>query len=159
MTLRYRQGELSIPIRDAAAENTDVTQQWFRCRVVKALNKARQSLGSSRTTTLVGRLTALDHELETSSVADAPLLLSLRACITDMIKTLEERTVGGAHRMLSNMTVMGNQRGILLPEDTVMAHAAVRLPMDSRMFQSPHQRHVSDSLVSGFSQALTEEVP
>jgi hypothetical protein len=155
LTLRFTQNEgemitATTDIQDVNSYQTDVAEQWFRCRTVKALHHAgKRGLH-------VGRLVALEHEMANSPVAQTTLVLSLRASITDMLKQLESNNNPAATlRMLSNVTTMGMQRGILVPDPLVTNTIGGQDTLS--MFQSPRQRYVSNSLVSGFSQTQTEQ--
>lgn len=147
--------ELSIHIQHVHEYQTDIAEQWFRCRVVKALHHANQHHTGHAAASVIGRLVALRHEMDASPVAGTPLITQLQSSITDMIKQLEDtrENPAAALRMMSNVTTMGTQRGLLVPEAVGAAHDIDTL----QMFQSPRQRYVSNTLVSGFSQAITEE--
>jgi hypothetical protein len=150
-----------IHVQAVGEYQADIAQQWFRVRVVAALQEAQASLGYA---THIARLVSLEAEMERSPVSREPLILTLQARIKEMLEILEKPRhrhergfmlagAGGAAaadltRLVSNITTLGTQRGILATQ-TLLAPEAT-------LFQSPTQRHASSQLVTRFSQATTE---
>lgn len=140
-------GAVEIPLIPVREYQRDVAQQWFRARVTAALNEARQN----RSRMSVGRLVHLEEEIRRSPVASEPLMITLLASVKEMLEILDKPNHQGIARMVSNITTLSAQRGI-------MAAPHVGGPLDSNatLFQSPRQRHVSSQLVGQFSQATPE---
>lgn len=136
---------------------TDISEQWFRCRTVNALHDVQTYKRNHGCTfgPLIRNLTSLEKEMSFSSVSNTPLVLSLRGSIMDMIRQLEcnDLQPSRALRMISNVTTLGTQRGLLLPDPV---HDSQETRDFQHMFQSPLQRCISNSFVTEFSQAMTE---
>ena len=159
MTLRYTRGsdasqEIPVPIEPTLSSKA-VACQLARVECAKGFADIQERMMTGRET--VGIATALLAFLNASIAKDEPMVIVLKAQVSELIDQLAPSVVFGAtraapppeallSRLASNTSALSNQRGFVSRMASDVTGDA------THSFSSPHQQAVQRSLTNSYSQ-------